>query len=71
MRLALPCKTNAEMITPIKTANAKLCNKIVIMATKTPTNISCLGILFIILNHSNVPIATIIITTKAAIGRAQ
>jgi hypothetical protein len=39
------------------------------LPTKTPTNISCLGILLIILKliHSNVPIATIIITpTKAA-----
>ena len=30
--------TNAEIITPIRTANAKLC-QIVINATKTPTNI--------------------------------
>jgi hypothetical protein len=36
MRLHLPSKTKAEMITPIKTANAKLCNKIVMIATKTP-----------------------------------
>jgi hypothetical protein len=32
-RVSDHAKTKAEMITPIKTANAKLCNKIVIMAT--------------------------------------
>ncbi len=72
MRLALSqAKTKAEIITPIKTAKARLCIKIVIKATKTPTKISCLGILLIIrkLIHSKVPMATINITpTKAAIG---
>ncbi len=67
-------KTKAEIITPIKTAKAKLCNTIVINATTIPTKISCFGILLMILKlaHSNVPIATIIITpTKAAIGNCS
>ena len=67
-------KTKAEIITPIKTAKAKLCNKIVITATSIPTNISCFGILLIILKliHSKVPIATITITpTRAAIGNCS
>ena len=74
MRFALSqAKTKAEMITPIKTARAKLCRMTVIAATNNNTKISCLGILFMIrkLTHSKVPIATIIITpTKAAIGNS-
>jgi hypothetical protein len=37
----LPCKNQSWNDHLIKTANAKLCNRIVIMATNTPTNISC------------------------------
>ena len=72
IRLALSqAKTNADIITPINTARAKLCIKIVINVTTSITNISFLGILVkdLKLAHSKVPMATIIITpVSAAIG---
>ncbi len=72
MRFALSqANTKAEIITPIKTAKAKLCKKIVINVTTSITKISCFGILVkaLKLAHSKVPMATIIITpVKAAIG---
>ena len=64
-------KTRAAIITPIRTAKAKLCSKTVIKATKTITSTSILGILPKVLRlaHSNVPILTMIINpVSAAIG---
>lgn len=72
MRFAFSqANTNADNITPTKTANARLCSNTVMAATNIPTKISCLGILPIMLMiaHSKVPTATITITpVKAAMS---
>ena len=72
MRFAFShANTSAEMMTPISTASARLCSSTVMPATKKPTRLSRVGILPIalILAHSKVPMATIIISpVRAAIG---
>ena len=72
MRLAFSqANTSAEIITPINTARARLCSNTVIAATRKPTRLSRAGILPIalMLAHSKVPIATMIIRpVRAAMG---
>ena len=75
MRLALSQeKIRADIITPIKTANARLCRTAVTKVTKTITITSDFGILLKvrILAHSKVPSETMIINpVNAAIGTAS
>src|SRR5690554_637672 len=75
MRLALSqANTRAAMITPMTTANARLCSTAVVPVTTTMTNTSDRGILLNVLRlaHSKVPIATMIINpVSAAIGNCS
>ena len=72
MRFALShAKTRAAIITPSKTANARLCKNTVIKVTAIITKTSDLGMRLNVLKlaHSKVPMATIIISpVNAAIG---
>src|SRR5690554_4283181 len=75
MRLELShANTKVDTTTPAKTASAKLCMKTVINTTSTMTKTSEIGyrLRMRTLTHSNVPMATMIMTpVSAAIGSSS